>query len=224
MTGASSWAARTAVEEDATPRRTSYSRRILYAIAAYAAIAWWMPSAVTAQNDSELTGRQRVEWVVKSTIGPRSLGAGVVSAGWGTALNNPEERGPHWGGFAERYGMRLSGVATGNAIEAGLGAIWHEDPRYLHASNSGALERIRHAAFMTVAAPRADGTVRPAYARFAGIAGNNFLSNTWRLPSESSAADALTRTATGFAGRFVSNLFDEFWPELMKKLGRNNED
>jgi hypothetical protein len=71
---------------------------------------------------------------------------------------------------------------------------------------------------MTIFAYRDDGTIAPAYARYGGIAGNNFLSNTWRVRSESSAGDALVRTGLGFAGRFVSNAFDEFWPDVRRKL------
>jgi hypothetical protein len=68
-----------------------------------------------------ISSSERGHWFLQSTVGPKSLAAGVVSAGWGTALNKPEEYGPHWEGFAKRYGMRLTGVATGNALEAGLG-------------------------------------------------------------------------------------------------------
>jgi hypothetical protein len=77
-----------------------------------------------------ITKPERFHWFVYSTIGTRSLGAGVVSAGWGTWLSKPEEYDTHWVGFAKRYGMRLSGVSTGNAIEAGLGMAMNEDPRY----------------------------------------------------------------------------------------------
>ena len=62
-----------------------------------------------------ITGRQRLRWFVRSTIGPQSLAAGMFTAGFGTAKNGPREYGPHWGGFGERYGMRLTGVATSNA-------------------------------------------------------------------------------------------------------------
>jgi hypothetical protein len=67
---------------------------------------------------------------VNSTVGPKSLAAGIVSTAWNTALNKPKEYGPHWEGLGKRNGMRLTGVATGNAIEAGFGGLWGEDPRY----------------------------------------------------------------------------------------------
>ena len=146
------------------------------------------------------------------------MAAGVVSAGWGTALNNPEEYGPQWAGFAKRYGMRLTGVSTGNAIEAGLGRLWGEDPRYVPSAEDRSMPRLRHAAAMVFMAPRTNGRQAPAFARYAGIAGNNFISNTWRVSSENGVSAALTRSALGFAGRFASNVFDEFWSDIHHKI------
>ena len=45
-------------------------------------------------------------------------------SGWQTARDKPVEYGPSWEGFGKRYGMRLTGVATGNAMEAAIGSIW----------------------------------------------------------------------------------------------------
>ena len=92
-------------------------------------------------NYEPITPAQRMHWFAFSTAGPVSLLlAGPVSAAWGTMLDRPKEYGPHWGGFADRYGMRLTGVSTGNAIEAGVGALWGEDPRYFPVSQA----RIRY--------------------------------------------------------------------------------
>src|ERR1039457_5695947 len=77
-----------------------------------------------------ITPRQRLQWFVQSTVGPDTLAVGLFSAVIGTARDAPREYGAPWGGFADRYGMRLTGVSTGNAMESGLGAIWGEDPRY----------------------------------------------------------------------------------------------
>ena len=163
-----------------------------------------------------ITGKERVKWVVRSTIGPQSLAAGVFSAGWGTAFNSPEEYGTHWDGFAKRYGMRLTGVSTGNTIEASLGMLWHEDPRYVPSKEKKFMRRIGHAADLTFRTRYGDGNLHPAYARYTGNVGNNFLSNTWRVDSESTVSAALTRTALGFAGKFGSNLFEEFWPTVVR--------
>lgn len=165
-----------------------------------------------------ISGQGRFRWFMRNTIGPRSLATGVLSSAIGTAQNNPEEYGPSWDGFGARYGMRLTGVSTGNAIEAGLGALWGEDPRYFEASDRSIGGRVRNIVEMTFAARRPDGRLAPAYARYVAIPGNNFLSNTWRVNSEAHLGDAAVRTLWGVLGRMGSNAFSEFWPDVVRLL------
>jgi hypothetical protein len=162
--------------------------------------------------------QQRFRWVVKSTAGPESLTAGLLMAGMATGRDTPEEYGPHWDGFSKRYGMRLTGMATSSVLEAGFGALWNEDPRYFRATDQPVKGRIRNIVVMTFAARRADGSLAPAYARYIGKTGGNFLSNTWRADGAASLNDACVRTAFGFLGRMGSNAFAEFWPDVRKHI------
>ncbi len=77
-----------------------------------------------------ITPRQRLRWFITNTIGPPHMAGGLFTAGFGTALDRPQEYGTHWGGFGERYGMRMTGIVTSNAIEASAGLLFREDPRY----------------------------------------------------------------------------------------------
>ena len=87
----------------------------------------------------------RVRWFVATTASPvRLLIVGPISAGWGTLRNIPSEYGTHWDGFAKRKGMRLTGVSTGNLIEAGLGSVWGEDPRYFRSRERGLRLRVEY--------------------------------------------------------------------------------
>jgi hypothetical protein len=175
-------------------------------------------TAAPSENYQPITGQQRLNWFVKSTIGSESLAGGLFSAGIGTALDKPKEYGPHWGGYADRYGMRLTGVSTGNAMEAGLGAIWGEDPRYFQSKNRTIKGRIGNAMLMTFLARQRGGSYGPAYARYISTPGNNFLSNTWRADSEANSKDAGLRTLWGFVGRMGGNAFQEFWPDAQKYI------
>ena len=167
-----------------------------------------------------ITGEQRLRWFVDSTVGPETLAVGLFSAGFGTARDAPVEYGPHWAGFGKRYGMRLTGVSTGNAMEASIGAIWGEDPRYFRTYRQPFKERVRNVVVMTFIAHNRYGALSPAYARYAATAGNNFLSNTWRAPSESNNKDATIRTLLGFVGLMGKNTFTEFWPDVQGRLLR----
>jgi hypothetical protein len=170
-----------------------------------------------------ITGRERLNWTVKSTIGPESLASGLFTATFGTGINRPKEYGPHWEGFGKRYGMRFTGIATGNLMEASLGALWGEDPRYFRATGQSVKGRIKNVIVLTFFARQPDGDLAPAYARYAGISGNNFISNSWRADSESGFGDACLRTALGFAGRMGSNVFAEFWPTLARHLSHKQD-
>ncbi|HST12696.1 MAG TPA: hypothetical protein VLL05_20135 [Terriglobales bacterium] len=172
-------------------------------------------------NYQPASGGDRVKWFAVSTAGPLGLlAAGPISAGFGTAINRPKEYGPHWEGFGDRYGMRLTGVSTGNAMEAGLGALWGEDPRYFPSPRRGFGTRVKYVIRTTFVAPHRDGTWHPAYARYIGNVGNNFLSNTWRVNSENGPGNALVRCVFGVVGRMSGNAFAEFWPDVRKRIWR----
>jgi hypothetical protein len=163
-----------------------------------------------------ISGKQRFQWAAVETFGPESLLMGTFTAGIGTGRDNPQEYGPHWDGFAKRYGMRFSGVATSNTIEAGLGALWGEDPRYVRSQNLPFKQRIGNVFLFSFAARSRAGRVRPAYARYIAIPGNNFLSNTWRVNSEATTSAALTRTGYGILAEISGNAWEEFWPDVKR--------
>ena len=194
--------------------------RILAAVLlATSALAQINPNAVPEYKP--VTAKQRFHWFAVSSVGPTSiLLPGPISAAWGTAFNKPPEYGPHWEGFADRYGMRLSGVSTGNAIEASLGAVLGEDPRYFRSPDHAFGSRVKYVVRTTFTAPGLDGRWRPAYARYAGNLGNNFLSNRWRVHSENGVNDAARRCIWGITGKMAANAFSEFWPDVKKLVFR----
>ena len=165
-----------------------------------------------------INGSERVNWVAESTVGPASLLGGTISAGWGTLFNTPHEYGPHWEGFGDRYGMRLTGIATSNTMEAALGAIWGEDPRYVRAAGERFGGRVGHVVKMAFVARNREGHLMPAFARYAGITGSSYISNTWRVDSDATISRATIRVGLGFLGRIAGNAWDEFWPDAKEKL------
>lgn len=156
-------------------------------------------------------GGDRTRWVLKSSFGWRSLGAGVFDAAFETATNHPKEWHGTWEGFGKRFGTRQAGVTVSNTVEATLGAVWGEDPRYSRSGRQGIWPRTGYALKMSVLAQYRNGTRKPAYGRFVGVFGSNFVTNAWRPPSENDWEHALVRSGAGIASRMLSNLFTEFW-------------
>jgi hypothetical protein len=165
-----------------------------------------------------ITPKGRLAWFARSTFGGTSIVGGVFSSALGTAIDTPSEYGPHWDGFGKRYGMRLTGISTGNAMEAALGAAWGEDPRYFTAIQRPFGSRVKNIVDLIFRAYGADRQRHLAYARYTATFGNNVLSNTWRAQSEADLQHALVRTAEGFGVRALSNTFREFAPQVWSKL------
>lgn len=178
------------------------------------------PLRITREESpyTPITRRQRARWFFSNTLGPSHLAGGLFTSAFGTAVDRPKEYGPHWGGFADRYGMRLTGIVTGNAIEVTAGYFIHEDPRYFRVPDRPFKSRMANVVRMTFMARHYDGTFGPAYSRYLAISGNNFLSNSWRVSSEANTQDAILRTGEGFAGRMAANAFEEFWPDAKRYL------
>jgi hypothetical protein len=167
-----------------------------------------------------IDGAQRMRWIVDGIIGPRSLGVGVLSSTWQTGFNTPNEWHRTWSGFGKRYLAREADVAISNGIEAGLGAIWGEDPRFVPSRRHGVWPRVRHSIKTVVVAPRRDGHLAPAWGRFAGNVFNNVIENAWLPPSVTTPGQTALRSANGLVGRLMGNLWDEFWPDVRKRLKR----
>jgi hypothetical protein len=165
-----------------------------------------------------ITGRQRLRWFITNTIRPSHLLGGVFTSAFGTALDRPKEYGSSWEGFGKRYGIRLSGVSVSNVMEANIGSLWGEDPRYFAVPGMPFKSRLQNVVRQTFVARQRDGSYSLASARIMAITGSNFLSNTWRADSEANTHDALVRTGEGFAGRMAANAFAEFWPSIKSKV------
>ena len=165
-----------------------------------------------------ITPEQRLAWFTKRTVGPASLATSFVGAGIDTWRDTPREYGPHWGGFGQRIGIRVTNKAISNGIEAGAGSLWGEDPRYFRVPEKRLSARLGNVVKMTVISHNREGHEMPAYARFIAVPSTEFLSNTWRPVSQDDGHDAVNRIAIGFATRIAGNAFSEFWPDLSRKF------
>lgn len=177
---------------------------------------------VSAQSVSNsvympITPKERFGWFVRANTGPKALAGHLVVAGLNTWQNSPEEYGTHWDGFGKRIPLRASGVAVNSAIEASVGSLWGEDPRYFRAAGQPFKKRLGHVVKMTFMSYNRNGGLMPAYARFSAWTGGGFLQNTWRPDSQTQVSDALMRIPLGFVGRFTSNAVSEFLPDIIRR-------
>ena len=93
--------------------------------------------------------------------------------------------------------MRLTGISTGNAMEATLGSLWGEDPRYFRAAGQPLKGRVKNVIVMTFAARRADGNLAPGLCPIHRQLRQQLPLQHLAADSESGVGDACVRTAAG---------------------------
>jgi hypothetical protein len=176
---------------------------------------------VSSSDDPRpITAKERVKWVLVYTLGPQAIIAEAFSAGLHTWRDNPAELGSHWDGFGQRVGMDLREAGVSHTMEAGLGAIWGEDPRYSRDAGAPFRNRLAHVVKMTFLAQNRSGGLMPAYARFIAMPSSSAIANTWRPESERSFGNVGARVGLGVLARMGTNAFIEFWPDVHRHISR----
>jgi hypothetical protein len=172
-------------------------------------------TAAFAQPNPPMDSGARVRWLVRQNLAPVSLLENVAIGAFTTWTNTPEEYGPHWDGFAKRTGAVTANYGILTTMEAGLGAMWGEDPRYERVGDGKPFKnRFGNVVRMTFIAKTKSGGTMPAYARFISMGGTAFLGNAWLPDSQSSTGDAVSRAFSSLGNRALANLVKEFSPKL----------
>lgn len=171
----------------------------------------------------------RIDWAIRRSFGWRSLTTGALQSGIKTWRNTPEEWGSGWEGFGKRLATRQADVLISSTVEASLGALWGEDPRYWRSDKDGTGSRIWYAVSSAFLTYRPDGTRKFAWARLIGNVSGDAVVRRWYPEGERDWYKwTLTPLGTGFFGKMFSNVFREFSPDLkrkfLKKGSRKNDN
>ena len=198
----------------------SHEMRLVVVLLALVTPAGAFAQQSTPRIDMPMTARERIHFIVDGTIGPQSLGVGVIASAWNTAWNTPEEWGQTWSGAGKRYLQREADVAISNSIETGAGAIWGERSDYIRSGKRGIKPRLGYALKTVFLAHRPDGHLAFAWGRLAGNTLNNVIENTWLPPSSTTWQQTTWRSASGFGSRAIGNVWEEFWPDVSRRVFR----
>jgi hypothetical protein len=191
---------------------------VAFMLVAWAAGAQPPATENTTVAYSPIAGHERVAWVVAGSASPSALAITGATSAFTTARNWPKEWRTSWGGFGRRFADGEAAGAVSASVEAGLGALWGEDPRYRRSGRHGIGARLGYSLKSVALAPRGDGRLRPAWGRFAGDVVGNAVENWWLPPSATTPRQSAWRIGNGLLTRFLSNVWDEFSPDLRRRL------
>jgi len=165
------------------------------------------------------TTQERLRFFEESTFTPLALAGPVTGAAlsqWVT--NSPPEWGQGFPGYGRRVWSGFSRQVIANTLGLGVSVVDREDPRHYQTGRRGIWKRGLDAAGETFVSHKLGGSYMPDYSRFIGCYGAAFIANAWYPARESNTKGALYRGSTALASNMVWQLFEEFWPDVRRKL------
>jgi hypothetical protein len=193
----------------------SWVRRLALGPVAMAGIA-------CAQSDPRpadpFTPEERLQYFLHRTFAWKKMALLGATSTVSHAIGGPSIWGDGSAGLASRYASHFGERLTRNTIELGLGLALHEDLRYKRSHETGIVARLRYATTHALLASVPDGSVRPAYSRFAAAFGGEFLYSRW-TPRGESGGEIVRRATWSLLDRIPNSYLDEFTPDLVR-IGR----
>lgn len=177
---------------------------------AFAAAAFGQTPAPSQSVITPIDGQERLKWLYVENLGLGSVLDDVAVGGVDTFFKTPKEYNTHWSGFGERIGVVTGNYGVKSVMEAGIGSIWGEDPRYVRTNGLSMKSRMAYVVKMTFLARDRSGNTMPAYSRYIAFPASSFLANAWEPTSQATANQAALRVALGFLSRMGENAWKEF--------------
>jgi hypothetical protein len=148
----------------------------------------------------------------------------VLSSVAGAGIEQARDSVPEWGQGMEGYGKRFASSygrkAIRRSIQIGIGILMHEDPRYFPSKSSGIWQRSLYAVGRTFVSNKDGGGIRPGYSKFIGRFSGTYISRQWYPEREQTLSKYLSSFAISIGVDAGRNVFNEFWPDLKRLIGR----
>jgi len=182
------------------------------------------PSVASPDTASDtyfpLTLSQSYLWSMHEMFNPVPLFVIAAKAAIDHSDNNPYRWGQGTEGYATRAASHFGHSFVRENIAFGIRAMDHEDPRYFRSHSKGAWRRTGYAASRAFVARSERGGNMPAYSALVAEFATPFIAQTWR-PEPMSAGREFRSGAMGVGINAASNVGQEFWPDLRRKLHRH---
>jgi hypothetical protein len=180
-------------------------------------VAWAQPAATAP---TPLTGRERFHIYLRQTFGPVSVAQSALGAGINQWLDAPPEWGQGMEGYGHRFVSACGRSVIDHSIQSGVAAMRGEDPRYWPSGRKGVRPRTRYAIIHTFMSRTDDGGETLAISTFAGVYGGWMVARTWYPDKNNNVSFALEHASISMAVKVGTNVFQEFWPDIRRKVFR----
>ncbi len=172
-----------------------------------------------ATNKQPFGTFEKFKLAVNNSVSLSTIGASLVSAAYGQAIDSPEGYGQGAEGYGKRFGSGMARDASGNLFGTfAIASILHEDPRFYVRKNLSFAQSVKYSA-VRLAITRGDSGKRVVnYAGLLGPLAGEALANTYFPEGSRDISSTLIRYASDLGWRFGGNLTRQYWPSINRKL------
>ena len=172
-----------------------------------------------AQDAAPLTRKQKLHIAFRTAADPVAFGIAAFDAGLSQAQNDFPGYDQGAKGYAKRFGAayadNFDGTILGNAI---FPILLKQDPRYFRRGTGSFRSRLLYSLSTTVWSKSDNGKWGPNYSNVLGNLAAGGISNLYYPSSDRGAALTFERGFTVTAYGAFGGVFNEFWPDIAKKL------
>ena len=168
---------------------------------------------------SPLTLKTRFEDYAVLSFGPRA----IVTPAFGAAIrmarcpsNYPRQWCDGAEAFGRNYGDEYTRKVALQTARFGVGALLHEDYRYVPAKTTNGFGRLGHAIAFTLVDRSDSGHARIAFANLAGAAAGGTVPILYLPDGYNTAAHARNASLTRMGTFAINNVTREFAPEIFR--------
>lgn len=154
--------------------------------------------------------KTRFKRYVNSMFGPIALGKRVVTAGYSTWRNSPEEWGPTWEGFGKRFASSTGKSIIKNTTQYGLEEAFKLDSKFYRSKKKDVGSRIGNALISPMTARDKNGKLVFGFPRVVGTYTSSIVAaETW-YPDRYSWKNGLRSGTISLGMNAAFNLVKEF--------------
>ena len=172
-----------------------------------------------ATNTGPLDSWGKFKLAANKSVALATVGAALIGAGYGQAINSPAGYGQEAGAYAKRFGADMARAASASMFGTYMiASVTHEDPRFYVKKKLSFKESVKYAAVRLVITRSDSGDRAVSYADILGPLAGETLANTYYPEGNRGVGGTFTRYASDMGWKFAGNLLRQYWPEINRKL------
>jgi hypothetical protein len=185
------------------------------------ALSWALPRVWPKVGEFRpMSSGEKWKLALRDSTTPGTIFISAAFAGLGQARDIYPSLGQGVAGFGRRFAASYGDYAIGYAMTEGVfPTILRQDPRYFRKASGGTWSRLAHAMGGIFVAYDDSGKRVFNTSRIAGDAAAVAVSNAYYVDNRS-VGDAVSKYGAYLGFDTASNIFKEFWPDILRKFQR----